>query len=257
MIATATTLVALALAATPCGPPVPEGKERPWRTGEALTFDLDVLGVVKTGTLQLSVERAMSGGRIVPLRARAKTTSAVANLKKFTGVALSWVEAASLLPERYRDETDEDGVRKISDARLLPRRARVVIEQQLGRRKVRSSVPRTGEVLDPLSALARLRAARLAPGDRFCFDFVANRRFWRVEGSVAAKSEEVETPAGRFDTLRVDAFARRADRPGAPARPVHVWISRDARRLPVAIVSEVDVGPVRATLSSVRGARAP
>lgn len=255
MIAAA--LLAVALAAGPCGLPEPAGDERPWRTGETLTYDLDVLGVVKTGTLQLSVERPMSGGKIVPLRARARTDSAVASLKAFTGVALSWIVAATLLPERYRDETDEDGLRKVSDARLLPARATVSIEQQVGERTTRSAIPRTGDVLDPLSALARLRAARLAPGDRFCFDLVANRRFWRLEGSVAAKSEKVDTPAGRFDTLRVDATARRADRPGAPARPVHVWISRDARRLPVAVVSEVDVGPVRATLSGVRGARAP
>jgi hypothetical protein len=253
----AAALLSVALAAEPCGVPAPAGDDRPWRTGESLTFDLDVLGVVKTGTLQLSVERPMSGGRIVPLRARARTTSAVANLKRFTGVALSWIEAATLLPERYRDETDEDGARKVSDTRLLPRGPEVVIEQQLGDRRVRTRAPRGGEVLDPLSALARLRAARLEPGDRFCFDLVANRRLWRLEGTVAGKTEKVDTPAGRFDTLRVDAVARRTDKPDAPARPVHVWLSRDARRLPVAIVSEVDVGPVRATLSGVRGARAP
>jgi hypothetical protein len=254
----AAALVAVALAAEPCGLPAAQGDDRPWRVGETLTFDLDVLGVVKTGTLQLSVERAMSRGRIVPLRARAKTTSAVANLKRFTGVALSWIDLATLLPERYRDETDEDGVRKISDARLLPPGPDIVIEQEVGPKKSRVRVPRVSDVLDPLSALARLRAARLAPGDRFCFDLVANRRVWRVEGTVAARSEKVETPAGRFDTVRVDATARRADRPPeAGSRPVHVWISRDARRLPVAIVSEVDVGPVRATLSGVRGARAP
>jgi hypothetical protein len=251
----AAALLAAALAAEPCGPPAPQGEERPWRVGESLTFDLDVLGVVKTGTLQLSVERPMSAGRILPLRARAKTTSAVANLKRFTGVALSWIVLETLLPERYRDETDEDGVRKISDARLLPAGPEIVVEQELGERRTRTAAPRERDVLDPLSTLARLRAARLAPGDRFCFDLVANRRVWRVEASVAGKTEKVETPAGRFDTVRVDAVAHRADRPGGKGRPVHLWISTDARRLPVAIVSEVDVGPVRATLSGVQGAR--
>jgi hypothetical protein len=250
-------LLALALGASPCGlPAVPDG-ERPWRIGETLTFDLDVLGVVKTGTLQLSVERPISGGRIVPLRARAKTTSAIANLRRFAGVALSWIEAETLLPERYRDEADEDGVRKVSDAKLLPRAPQVVLEHRVGERSGRAVHARAGEVLDPLSTLAYLRAARLGPGDRFCFDLVANRRFWRVEGAVAAKGERVETPAGRFDTLRVDAVARRVDRPEAPPRPVHVWFSRDTRRLPVAVVSEVDLGPVRATLSGIRGARSP
>jgi hypothetical protein len=95
----------------------------------------------------------------------------------------------------------------------------------------------------------------VAPGDRFCFDLVANRRFWRMEGSIAAKTEKVDTAAGKFDTFRVDATMRRADRPADRARPVHLWFTRDARRLPVAIVSEVDVGPVRAMLSGIRGAR--
>lgn len=249
-------LLALALAAEPaCGLPPLAAAERPWKTGETLTYDLDVLGMVKAGTLQLSVERPMSGGAVLPLRARAKTTASVANVKRFAAVALSWVDAATLLPERYRDESEEDGVRKVSDARIRPVRPELVIETQFGERQARAAYPRQGEVLDGLSAIAWLRAARIAPGDRFCFDLVANRRFWRLEGSVAAKPEKVETAAGKFDTFRVDASMRRADRPADRPRPIHIWISRDARRLPIAIVSEVDVGPVRAMLSGMRGVK--
>lgn len=255
MIAAA--LLALAVSADPaaCGlPPLAPG-ERPWKTGETLTYDLDVLGAVKAGTFQLSVERPMSGGAIVPLRARAKTTASVANVKKFAAVALSWIDAVTLLPERYRDEAEEDGVRKISDAKLRPPGPEVVIETQFGERKGRTAYPRQGEVLDGLSAIAYLRAARISPGDRFCCALIANRRFWRMEGSIAPKSERVETAAGKFDTFRVDATMKRVDKPGDPGRPIHLWFTKDARRLPVAIVSEVDVGPVRAMLSSVRGAR--
>ncbi len=249
-------LLALAVAAGPaCGlPPLAPG-ERPWKTGETLTYDLDVLGVVKAGTFQLSVERPMSAGEVVPLRARAKTTSSVANVKRFAAVALSWIDATTLLPERYRDESEEDGVRKISDARIRPPAAQLVIETQVGDKTARATFPREGEVLDGLSAIAYLRAARTAPGERYCLDLVANRRFWRMEASVAPKPERVETPAGKFDTFRIDATLRRADRPADRPRPVHLWLTRDARRLPVAIVSEVDVGPVRAMLSGMRGTR--
>ncbi|HEX9052976.1 MAG TPA: DUF3108 domain-containing protein [Anaeromyxobacter sp.] len=254
MIAAA--LVWVALAAGPaCGLPPLAAGERPWKTGETLTYDLDVLGVVKAGTFQLSVEPPMSGGEIVPLRARAKTTSSVASVKRFAAVALSWIDASTLLPERYRDEAEEDGVRKISDARIRPPGPELVIETQYGGKRSRASFPRAGAVLDGLSAIAYLRAARTAPGERFCFQLVANRRFWALEGSIAAKPEKVETAAGRFDTFRVDATMRRVDRPKDRGRPVHLWFTRDARRLPVAIVSEVDVGPVRAMLASVRGAR--
>jgi hypothetical protein len=249
-------LVALSLGAAPaCGlPPLAPG-ERPWRTGESLGYDLDVLGIVKAGTLQLAVERPMSGGKVIPLRARAKTASAIANVKPFAGVALSWVDTETLMPERYRDEADEGGVRKMSDARLMPAGPELVIEYRYGSTAGKAAYPRDRDVLDALSTIYYLRAARLAPGDRFCFDLVANRRFWRLEGSVAAKTEKVDTPAGRFDTLRIDATTRRADRPEERPRPLHLWFGTDARRLPVAMVSEVDVGPVRVSLAAIRGGR--
>jgi hypothetical protein len=250
------TVLALSLAAGPeCGLPPLAGGDLPWRAGESLAYDLDVLGVVKAGSLQLAVERPMSGGKVIPLRARAKTSAAVATVKSFAGVALSWIDAETLLPERYRDEAEEGGVRKHSDARMVPPGPELLIEYRYGDKEGKAAYPRERAVLDALSTVYYLRAARLAPGDRFCFDLVANRRFWRLEGTVAAKTERVETPAGRFDTVRVDASARRADRPDEKPRQVHLWFGSDGRRLPVAIVSEVDVGPVRATLSAIRGAR--
>lgn len=250
-------LLAISLAAaTPCGlPPRAAGTAPPWSTGEALTFDLDVLGMVHAGTLELTVAAPMSGGKVIPLKARARTDSSVAALRNVTAVGLSWIDARSLLPERYRDESVENGVRKASDTRLAPAGPEVSISYRYGERDGKTVHPRRGDVLDPLSALYYLRAARLAPGDAFCFDLVANRRLWRLEGTVAQRTDTVETGVGRLEALRIDAVARRVDAPATRPRPVHLWISTDARRLLVAAVSEVDVGPVRAVLSGLRGAR--
>ncbi|HYG70562.1 MAG TPA: DUF3108 domain-containing protein [Anaeromyxobacteraceae bacterium] len=235
-----------------CGPPVRAPGPLHWRTGESFTFDLDLLGLVKAGTLEVSVERPMSGGAVIPLRARAKTDASVGNVRKIAGVGLSWIEAKSLLPERYREESEENGVHRMTDAKLLPRKPEIVIDQKLRTRDARLVVRREGEVLDPLSTLFLLRSAPLAAGDRFCFDLVGNGRFWRVEATVAPERDRVETGAGAFDTIRIDAVATRKDRRG-PSRPLHLWLSADARRIPVAAVTEVEVGPVRATLARMRG----
>lgn len=250
----ATALLAASLASGGCGPPAVAQGPRPFRHGETLAYDLDLLGVVKAGTLELTVERPISGGRIVPLRARARTTTQVSTLKKLAAVGLSWVEAATLLPERYRDESDEGGLRRSSDARLRPPEPLVVIHGDTGGKKGEASFAREGEVLDPVSAVYLLRAARLAPGDRACFDAVGRGRYWRVEAAVAEEVEPVETPAGRFATFRVDLVARRADA-GQKAHEIHLWFSNDARRLLVAAVADLDVGPARLTLTEVRGAR--
>ena len=116
----ASALLALSLSAAGCGPPPLAPGPLPFSTGEAQSYDLELFGMVRAGTLQLSVERPMPGGKVVPLRARARTDASVENLLRLTAVAFSWVDARTLLPERYREEADENGVHKVSDARLSP-----------------------------------------------------------------------------------------------------------------------------------------
>lgn len=235
-----------------CGLPTRAASGAPWRTGESFTFELELLGLVEAGTLQIAVERPISGGAIIPLRARAKTNAAVGEVKKLAAVGISWIDAKSHLPERYREESDEDGIHRMSDVKLLPPAPEVVMEQRLRSRDARLVVRRDGEVLDPLSALFLFRSARLTPGARFCFDLVGQGRYWRVEATVAPERDRVETGEGAFETIRIDAVAQRKDRNG-PSRRLHLWLSADARRIPVAAVTEVELGPVRATLASMRG----
>jgi hypothetical protein len=247
-VALAAAAAALLLAAEPCTVPPLRPGPPPWRTGETLQFDFQVMGFVKAGTLSMEVGRPMFDGTQIPLRARVKNSSVFAKIRRITGGAFSWVDARTLLPQRYRDEVVEDGVKKVSDARLRQRPDAVTVETQFGEQRAATTFEREGEVLDPLAAAYYLRAADLRPGTEMCFDLAGNRRFWRFRGRVAARPERVETPAGIFDTVRIDGSIARADQP-ASKRPLAVWISTDARRVLVAAASEIDLGPVSATLS--------
>ena len=129
-----------------------------------------------------------------------------------------------------------------------PLRMEWSIRDKEGDKEGTTTAPRHGEALDLLSMVYYLRAARLRPGEEICFDLVANRRFWRLRGTVAPRSERVESAAGVFDTTRLDAVMTGSDGNG-PQRRIHFWFSKDERRLPVAAVSEIDLGPVRAVLS--------
>jgi hypothetical protein len=251
----ASALLALSLSAAGCGPPPLAGGPLPFTTGEAESYDLELFGMVRAGTLQLSVERPMPGGKVVPLRARARTDASVENLLRLAAVAFSWVDARTLLPERYREEAEENGVHKVSDARLSPPGPTIDLAFDMGGKPSAGHFPREGTVLDAVSAVYLLRAARLSAGDRFCFDLVARGRVWRVAGSVAAKVETLDTVVGRLETIRLDARATQADRPGDPVRQMHAWFSTDARRLFVAAVGDVDLGPVRLTLTEARPGR--
>jgi len=104
-------------------------------------------------------------------------------------------------------------------------------------------------VLDALSVVYYLRAAQLRRGVPLCFDLVAARKAWRVSGTVGA-TERVETRAGTFTAVRIDGRATRTDRPAETLR-LQLWLSSDARRLPVQATVETDAGTVRALLASV------
>ncbi len=227
----------------------------PFAPGEVLTMDLGLLGAVRVGEVKYSVEKPLSGGQVLTLAGRARNTARFGPLQRLVAVGLSWIDARTLRPERYREESDEDGRRRVSDTRLRPVAAEVTMTFSDRGQEGRATFARQGEALDALSALYLLRAVRLVAGERFCFDMVGNGKYWRVEGKVMAP-EPLEVPAGKFRAWRLEARARRADGQGKD-RPLHLWLSDDARRLPVAAVSEVDLGPVSAKLVEVRGARAP
>jgi hypothetical protein len=249
-------LLALALAGSPgCGLP-PLAGPLPFGPGEVLSMELGLLGAVRVGEVKFSVERLMSAGTVLPLTGRVRNTARFGALQRLVAVGSAWVDAGTLRPERYREEADEDGRRRTSDVQLRPLAAQVVLRTSDGSRTGQAAFERQGEVLDALTALYYFRAARLVPGERLCFDMVGNGKYWRVEGAVAARPEPVEVPAGRFEAWRLEATARRADGQGR-TRPLWLWISTDRRRLPLAAVSEVDLGPVSVKLTEARGTRLP
>jgi hypothetical protein len=241
-------------AASPCTlPPLRPGPP-PWRPGESLVYEVDVMGVVKAGTVTASVESPARRGGPIPLQARMRNTSLFAKMRRVRAIAHSWVDPRTLRPHRYRDDADEDGVRRSTEVRLDGDGA-VRLAWAHGDRKGVREFERQGEVLDLLSAVYYLRAAELAPEREICFDLVANRRYWRLRGKVAAGTERVDTPAGPFETVRLDARLTRLATPDdarVRERELHLWFSADDRRVPIAGVSEVDQGPVRALLA--RGA---
>lgn len=248
-------LLALALAAGPCGLPPPTAGASPFTPGEVASYDLDLLGLVRGGSLELSAGRpsALAGGKIVPLRARARTNPSIATLLRLTAVALSWVDVRTLLPERYREEAEENGVRKVSDTRLAPPGPTLDLSFEIGGTKGAARYPREGTALDAVSAVTYLSAARLAAGERLCFDLVARGRVWRVQGVVAPRNERIDTVLGKVETVRIDARATLADHPEDPPRQMHAWFTTEVPRRFLVAVGEIDLGPVKVTLTGVRG----
>ncbi len=235
--------LALALAAG-CGPP-PLSSERPWAPGETLTFDVEALGVTQRGGLALTVEPAAPAAPTLTIAATARFRGP---LHQTRAAARSLISAKTLLPTRFHDETS-DGAFRSTDSQIDRPGLAVRVNWVNGGKRGMNAFVRGPAVLDLLSALYYLRAARLAAGAAFCFDVVGGSTYWRLAGHVAPGTERTRTATGHVEAVRLDGAATQSDDPSRRYQ-LHLWLSADTRRLPVAMAIETRLGSVRAALAS-------
>jgi hypothetical protein len=239
------TLLALLLAA-PCPPqqlPAAEFARR-----EALVYKLDALGA-DVGSFEIRAEPPPSAERqraAVLLSSRAKTSAFVStNIARFETYSTALI-APDFSPLHYREDVDENDLHHGTELSFPPRNGALVVKATRNGEPVPLTLQADDGVRDMISTLFLLR--RLPLHQRVCLEVFAARKIWKLTGQMA-ESETIETPLGRFPSLRFDGDAVRLDDP-AVKRAAHVWISDDARRLPLVAVGEMKGKTIRAQLVS-------
>ncbi len=112
-------------------------------------------------------------------------------------------------------------------------------------------IPVPPVVFDPLSLIYYMRGFPLKVGEVLKFTIIADGKLRDVEAHVTG-TEEVDTPAGKFNCLVVEPHMEAAGifRNDAKSQ-MTIWYSDDWRHIPVRIRSEAKIGAITATLRSV------
>lgn len=235
--------------------PLPPTISRPWSDTERLYYDVDVMGAL-AGKLTLLAHPPTEalGSRQLVVRAMAASNSFFSKIRAIRGRASSTLDAESFRPVRYSEETQEGEHERTAQVRFEKAKngKAMAVDYKRNGRAGKKRFPHVHDAFDPLSAFYALRALDLAEGQSLCFDAYGIRHHWRVSGTVKGV-ETVKVPAGVFQAFRIEGQAQRVDDP-RKTREVHVWISADERRLPLAALGVMDLGPVRAQLRQVDGA---
>ena len=213
--------------------------------GELLEFDIDALGAV-AGQMRMRTLSTRKGE--VPVEITVQTNTFFSKVRRVKGLAQSFLHRQTLRPARYLEKTVENEVPKSAQVVFLPDKSvqlKYTVAQKSGERTLRYA----NEGLDVAGAIYLMRQLPLEENLPLCFDAYAIRRMWRVVGRVLGK-EKVSLPLGEFDAWHIAGEAVRLDELTS-RREVHVWISADGRRLPLAAVGMIDLGAVRATLKAV------
>ena len=211
--------------------------------GEVLDFNLDALGA-EAGKMQMKVLPVKSGA--LPIDVRVETNTFFSKVRKVKGGATSWLNPKTLRPTRYLEDVMENDVHRRAEVQFnLPAR-KALLEWSIGEQKGRNEFRYAKDALDTAGAIAALRQLPFSLGLEVCFDAYAIRRMWRVSGKVV-ELEQHATPLGVFKVWHLAGEAVRTDNYNI-RREVHVYITDDAKRLPLAAIGMIDLGAVRATL---------
>jgi hypothetical protein len=223
---------------------MPAPKPRPFAPGEQIDLVIDFLRV-RSGTLRLAIGQPR--GAIWPVTCQARSGGWASLLDIRERYVTSW--DAKRGASRGNDlDACELGDRHTASTRFDREGGKATVKVvRKGRTTERThDVPR--DVQDPASALLFLRLQPLTPGARYACPVFSGAHTFLLE-AVVEGAEPVETPAGRFDAVRVGvklAFRARFK----TRRAAHLWFSADARRIPVRATADFAVGSVDVRLAA-------
>lgn len=218
----------------------------PFGPGELLDFDIDALGA-KAGKMTMRVENRREGQ--LPVEVAVETNTFFSKLRRVRGTGTSYLDPRTLRPFRYFEDAKENDIHRVADVSFKKGRPARLVSTINGKQGT-TDLKWGNDVTDVASAVFLVRSLPLREGMPLCVDVYGLRTIWRLWGRVLPK-EHVSLPVGEFEAFHLEGEAARLDRPEF-RRQVHVWISDDARRLPLAALGMIDLGAVRATLTGFR-----
>ena len=202
--------------------------ERHFSSGETYVYEVE-WRLWKAGTATLRIEDAGSEQRVV---ATADSTGVAALLYTVRDRFEAFFDRKTFCSRNLTKHTEE-GFRKLQTSiRFDYARRKSVLEETNLRsnksKKVENDIPDC--VTDVVSGIYYLGSQALAPEATYSFPLNDGGRTTEVQARVEAR-EEVKTPAGTFQTLRVQP--RGASGVLKDRGQVWIWYSDDVARIPV------------------------
>jgi hypothetical protein len=213
----------------------------PFKVGERLTYDVSWSAILKAGTAVVSVmdKEPSFNSTAYAIVAEGRPIPLVARLYALHYKMDTLLDSFTLLPHRGSFYAEEGNDRRTSTTRFDRTAKRVFFEEQSATTtKVDYPVP--AQTQDGLSTLFALRARTFKAGDRITIPVTDSGALYSVEMSVGMP-ERVQVPLGGMSAWTLKGIIK--DSGGQPVwSNISVWISNDARRLPVKLQAELPIG---------------
>jgi len=219
--------------------------------GEDLTFAIR-WGVVTGGYATLSVPSVdlIEGQPAYHILSEARSTGMVEAFYKVRDRNEAWMDTSSPRSLRYSKKIQE-GKYSVDEVVELDHNARTFHTTEIRHDKNDAKEEKKGEipanVLDVLSSLYYIRSQPLEVGKSFTLDVHSGDKTFPLVVNVK-KLEKIKVKAGKFLCYRVEPVLRERGIFISKGKKLEVWMTADARHMPVLMRSEIFIGHVSAEL---------
>jgi hypothetical protein len=240
----------------PLPPPAASAAKRerpvPFKVGETLTYDVSWSTYLTAGTATVAVrdKRPSFDSLAYYIVAEGRPTPLLSKLYTLYYKADSLLDAYSLLPQRGSLYSEEGGRRRMKSTRFDQAARSAHFEMKTATLMTREmQIPQYAQ--DSLSAVYVIRSLPLRDELKLTMPVVDGDDVYRVQVVVTAH-ENVTTPFGQFLAWKITPIVLNAQ--GRPqGRGLSLWISDDARKLPLKMEAEMPVGRFVLSLRDARG----
>jgi hypothetical protein len=245
--------IGVVLVMTSAVPTAQADRPVPFKVGETLSYDVSWTSFVTAGTATLSVKerRAMGPGKSAYyLVAEGIPSSMVGKLYSLYYKAESLIDTKTLLPAMSTVYSDEGGRKRHKTTTFA---GNGTVQYQIKTASVATStvkVPATAQ--DPLGAIYILRALPLKQGLALSIPMTDSGKAYTMRVRVDAR-ENVKSAIGTLPAWKVALTVTEANGKPTEDGNLLVWISDDARKLPLKFTAGLTVGSFQLTLAKVVG----
>lgn len=218
-----------------------------WAPGEKLQYSVK-FGFFTAGTSVFSVDQATLNGKNV-YKFQSTILSAPGFFYKIDDRGVSWSDPASLRSFRY-DKIQKEGDEKSSNITTFDQGASNAVRTEDG--KAHPAMNYNKLARDVLGAIYHVRNQEIAVGRTIRFPVHDGKRDYTME-VVISRRENIRVPAGDFNCLVVEPKLRNLDGTLKKKGHMTLWMTDDARHLPVRIKIVLPFGHLVASLTKMSG----
>jgi hypothetical protein len=223
----------------------------PFKIGETLTYDVSWSSYLTAGTATAIVKekKPSFNSTAYYIVAEGRPTPLVSKLYTLYYKMDTLLDAYTLLPQRGSVYSQEGSRHRFKVSQFDHAAHKVFFEYESSG-KVTDTFAVPPYVQDALSAIYVLRAVPVEAGARITMPVTDSGTNYKVQVEVAP-AERIRTPFGDASAWKLRLGI--VDPAGKPqGRNVALWLSDDARRLPMKLQAELPIGSVNLALRDVK-----